>query len=371
MARLFVRIPSFATDYSGAASTISDLGGLAVVHGPTGCIGNFTGYDETRWFSSPKAVFNSALRERDAIMGDDSAVIEALSDACAIHRPSFMAIIGTPVPNLIGCDLEGIAAEAEALTGIPAIGVGTNGYGFYQDGIEKAFAAVERRFPCKWAPEEGRANVLGFTYYDYDSPSAIAKTRDAVSNGGGTIGYFQTADGIERFRITGEAEMNIVVSSSMVNVAERIRKKHGTGYIAASPNSDIGVEAIRRFVAGEGPIATAEGRGHDVLIIGDQVVSNGVRDDIASEFGKGSDVATFFGLHRSLSCDGDVKLRSESGLMDLMKGYKTVVGDALFGGLAPPGMKFVPLAHVAVSGKFMAKETGMNGFHRRLKDAFS
>ena len=76
MSRLCVRMLPLAPDYSGAASVLFDLGGIVVMHDASGCTGNYTSYDEPRWFGSRSSVFCSGLRRSDAVLGNDDKYIE-------------------------------------------------------------------------------------------------------------------------------------------------------------------------------------------------------------------------------------------------------------------------------------------------------
>ncbi|MDR2846177.1 MAG: nitrogenase component 1 [Candidatus Methanoplasma sp.] len=353
MAQLFMSIPTFATDYSGAASFLSDLGGMIIIHGPTGCVGNFTGYDEPRWFNHPKMVFNSALRQKDAILGDDSVIKNKIAEACKIHGPPFVAILGTPIPDLIGCDLDGIAAEIEEETGVPAFGVNTNGYGFYQDGIDEAYSALERRFPLHNEDIGDRTvNVVGCSPLDYFGRSDNITLREMIASAGRNIGYFQTDDALAGFLSAAKADRNVVVSASAVHIAELMKKKHGIPYDAAVPVGSSGAERLQAFLTGGDRDDAPEGKGRRVLVVGDQVISNSIRDMIAHEFDLGSDVATFFQFHPSLAKNGDTHLRGESELEDILGSdrYDVVIGDPVFEPLIKR-QTFIPLPHPATSGR--------------------
>ena len=76
MKNLWISLPAYAPDYSGICSAFFDLGGISVIHDASGCTGNYTGYDEPRWFGSRAKVFCSGLREIDAVMGNDEKLLE-------------------------------------------------------------------------------------------------------------------------------------------------------------------------------------------------------------------------------------------------------------------------------------------------------
>ena len=117
MSRLCIDLPPFAPDYSGAASAFFDLGGIIVMH--------------------------------DAFMGNDEAYIKRTVDAANILNPKVIAYLGSPVPMVIGIDLEGMAYETENMTGVPSFGINTTGEKYYDKGASDVFVKLIRRFAKK------------------------------------------------------------------------------------------------------------------------------------------------------------------------------------------------------------------------------
>ena len=99
----------FAPDQSGAVSVLYELGGIIVICDAGGCTGNVCGFDEPRWFERKSAVFSAGLRDMDAILGRDDRLVAKLVDAAEKVEAGFAAVIGTPVPAVIG--LSGTEAD--------------------------------------------------------------------------------------------------------------------------------------------------------------------------------------------------------------------------------------------------------------------
>ena len=113
MKQISLQLPPFAPDYSGACSALFELGGMIVIHDACGCTGNYTGFDEPRWYDGESQVYCSALRQMDAIMGDDEKLIGRVLRAAEDMHPKFIALMGSPVPTVIGTDFAGIAEEIQ------------------------------------------------------------------------------------------------------------------------------------------------------------------------------------------------------------------------------------------------------------------
>ena len=116
----------FAPDQSGAVSVLYELGGILVICDAGGCTGNVCGFDEPRWFHNKSAVFSAGLRDMDAILGRDDRLVAKLADAADKVEATFAAIIGTPVPAVIGTDYLALKRMSEKKTDLPILTVDAN-----------------------------------------------------------------------------------------------------------------------------------------------------------------------------------------------------------------------------------------------------
>ena len=113
----------FAPDQSGAVSVLYELGGIIVICDAGGCAGNVCGFDEPRWFEQKSAVFSAGLRDMDAILGRDDRLVAKLVDAAEKVEAGFAAIVGTPVPAVIGTDHQALRRMCEKKTDLPVLAV--------------------------------------------------------------------------------------------------------------------------------------------------------------------------------------------------------------------------------------------------------
>ena len=155
MKGLRLYLPPFAPDQSGAVSVLYRLGGLIVICDAGGCTGNICGFDEPRWFQEKSAVFSAGLRDMDAILGRDDRLVSKLCSAARQIKSSFAAIIGTPVPAVIGTDYHALKRMTENKLSMPVLTIDTNGTRLYDEGAAKAFLALFAALP-----DDFRAIVL-------------------------------------------------------------------------------------------------------------------------------------------------------------------------------------------------------------------
>ena len=70
MNRSYRIIPCYTGDVSGVCSALFELGGMVVIHDPSGCNSTYNTHDETRWYDQDSLIFISGLAEIDAVMAD-------------------------------------------------------------------------------------------------------------------------------------------------------------------------------------------------------------------------------------------------------------------------------------------------------------
>ena len=106
-------IPVYTADVSGVCSALFELGGMTVMHDPSGCNSTYNTHDETRWYEQDSLIYISGLTEIDAVMGNDRKLIDDVIDAANRLHPRFIALCGSPVPFLNGTDFHALARIIE------------------------------------------------------------------------------------------------------------------------------------------------------------------------------------------------------------------------------------------------------------------
>lgn len=364
-------IAPFAPDQSGATAVFCELGGLVIILDAGGCAGNVCGFDEPRWFASKSAIFSAGLRDMDAILGRDDKLVEKIGKACKKIDGNFVAVIGTPVPAVIGTDYAALRRMIEKKTGFVAMTVDTNGMELYDDGVRKASLELFRTF----AGTDGNSQVMaqGTGTDDAANRSETAGTKplellgvigatpmdivetetpDDIANyykkeGWQKVSVYGMGAGLEVVRQAGQARKNLVIAPAGLETARYLKKKYGTPYeaeypLATIPGWDVFWENVMKKERNK------------VLIVHQQVLANTLRDAIRRESGAEVTVASWFMLDKELKEDGDVHLREEDQWISLVKdgGYDLIIGESLFMRAVPDyAGDHINLTHFAVSGK--------------------
>ena len=74
-------IPVYTADVSGVCSALYELGGMTVMHDPSGCNSTYNTHDEIRWYDQDSLIFISGLTDIDAIMGNDEKFLQDIEEA--------------------------------------------------------------------------------------------------------------------------------------------------------------------------------------------------------------------------------------------------------------------------------------------------
>lgn len=370
----------FAPDQSGAVSVLYELGGVLVICDAGGCTGNVCGFDEPRWFETRSAVFSAGLRDMDAILGRDDRLVAKLADAAEKLDVTFAAVIGTPVPAVIGTDYRALERMLAKKTELPVLTVNTDGMELYDRGEEKAYLALFGRFAGENVDVEPgniektqtaescdgkrngknedvsvdiedrpRVGIIGMTPQDVSDLKAAEKIRKLYADQGLCAVCYGMGDGLEEVRNASLAAKNVVVSPAALKAAQYLQKKFGTPYEIAYPLVSELVPEVNY-------------QGKKILIVQQQVIANAVRKEIEKRTGEKETIttATWFMRKEEILTDlnvdavDDISLKEEDDFISLVEkeGYDVIFADPCMERMIP-GFEgvFIPLTHFAVSGK--------------------
>lgn len=370
----------FAPDQSGAVSVLYELGGMLVICDAGGCTGNVCGFDEPRWFETRSAVFSAGLRDMDAILGRDDRLVAKLADAAEKLDVTFAAVIGTPVPAVIGTDYRALERMLAKKTELPVLTVNTDGMELYDRGEEKAYLVLFGRFAGENVDVEPgniektqtaescdgkrngknedvsvdiedrpRVGIIGMTPQDVSDLKAAEEIRKLYADQGLRAVCYGMGDGLEEVKKASLTVKNVVVSPAALKAAQYLQKKFGTPYEIAYP---LAPELVPEM----------DYRGKKILIVQQQVIANAMRKEIEKRTGEKEEIttATWFMRKEEILADlrvsaaDDISLKEEDDFISLVgkDGYDVIFADPCMERMIPEfeGI-FIPLTHFAVSGK--------------------
>ncbi len=382
MNRSYRILPCYTGDVSGAASAVYELGGMVVIHDPSGCNSTYNTHDETRWYDKDSLIFISGLSQREAIFGDDEKFIDDIVDAAGKLKPEFVAITSSPIPFMNGTDFNAIAKIVQDRTGIFTFHVQTNGMHDYLVGAGNAFEAVAKHLTPAGKDIEQRKNerikinILGLTPLDFTS-SAASTVREKLADAGFEIvaswSYGCTLSDIKRSCL---ADVNLVVSATGYKAALTLREKYGTPYVCGCPTdtfentiydmiNETAVDKKDRIAYREPAKADTDGVGGleeesvtknaEVILIGEPVIMSSMARTLEQKYHVVTKVACPLELKRTdaevVLRDSDVLCDGEEELETAIKGASFVIADPMYAHILPEGAKLLGLPHLAFSGR--------------------
>ncbi|MDE5884851.1 MAG: nitrogenase component 1 [Oscillospiraceae bacterium] len=363
-------ISTYTADVSGVCSALFELGGMSVIHDASGCNSTYNTHDEPRWYDFDSMVFLSGISEMEAIMGNDEKLIHDVISAAEQLSPKFIALAGTPIPMMVGTDFKAIASVIEKQTGIPCMGIPTNGMHTYVQGVSMAMQTLAEKFVTESMPKTKKisVNLLGVTPLDFSLNGSVQHMHDLLNqNQIEVVSCWCMGDSLENLKLAPSAHVNLVVSYAGIGAAEYLAKKFGIPYLIARPygkafSSEI-IRAIRNLsdypknqknLQNSVLCRNQEIPGNpEIIMIGEGISSESLARAIERETGKtvGTIIATEYDTN-FLSENARIA-RDEAELIPILKNpdLKYLIADPLYQPICPKSVKFIRLGHEGFSGR--------------------
>ena len=335
MKKTYRILPVYTGDVSGFASALYELGGMCVIHDPSGCNSTYNTHDEIRWYDKESLIYISGLNDIDAITGNDDKLIENIVYAAGEMKPKFIALANSPLPYLNGTDFKGICRILEQKTGLPCFYVQTNAMHDYSAGASAAYLAFAKKFlkPLpKRAGNKPGANILGATPLDH------AATRFEMSDEYEIVSNWSYGTSFEEAVKATSADVNIVVSSAGLAAARYMQEEFGIPYKFLGDYLDVRREKSKCYIVGEA------------------VTSGFAASQIKTRYGKDYNVVATTEITDGLLGENDIRCHGEEEIRAALADAEVIIADPLFKLVAPKNAKFIELPHFAMSGRLYLKQ---------------
>ena len=417
MKQVSVTLSTYTADVSGVCSALYELGGMVVIHDPSGCNSTYNTHDEPRWYDMDSLVFISGLSQMDAIMGNDDKFINDIVRAAKELKPRFIALVRTPIPLMTGTDFEGIARVIEKQTQIPVFYFPTSGMQSYVSGAGMALETVARELvlptnanghfkengieienvsnelsvadtkkqnqqklnqseqkqientESKQSNSKIKINILGATPLDFSVNSTLDSIKEFLSKHFEIISTFAMGSSIEDIQKAGEADVNLVISSVGFPAAKVLEERFSTPYVIGTPVKGfagiIAEKLIDAAWTGKSQTAyfsvTSSGKSisratNGIYIIGESVISQSLKAAMALK--QGIDATVICPLETEPEYIGENVLlfSSEEEIKAAIAEAKTVIADPIYKTICADETNFIALPHEAFSGRIYRKE---------------
>ena len=408
MKQVSVTLSTYTADVSGVCSALYELGGMVVIHDPSGCNSTYNTHDEPRWYEMDSLVFISGLSQMDAIMGNDDKFIHDIVRAAKELQPRFIALVRTPIPLMTGTEFEGISRVIEKQTGIPVFYFPTSGMHTYVKGAGMAMETIARELvPAGGESVKERKNkqenplkinILGATPLDFSINSTLDSIKEFLSQHFEIISIFAMGSSIEDIQRAGEADVNLVISSVGVLAAKVLEERFHTPYVIGTPI--IGFENVlaekliesawtkksqtayfsvlqkahKKDTANFTTIQNTEAVSNlkkirsltetieknkvsgNVYIIGESVISQSLKAALALRYGIEAAVICPLETEPEYTEKDVLLLSSEEDIKEAIMDADTVIADPIYKTICSEKVNFVAMPHEAYSGRIYRKE---------------
>lgn len=367
-------LSTYSADTFGVCSALYELGGMVVIHDPSGCNSTYTTHDEPRWFSKPSQIFVSALTEQDAILGNDAKLIADIEAAAKELHPRFICLIPSQIAHMIATDCRAICRILEKKTGIPAFTLPTNSMHYYERGIYFALQKLAD-LACQslsesdaapapdWLSEESLArfvqakapaplcvNVLGATPLDFAMNGSIDSIRHWLEARGCRVTSCWAMDSdLDTILASHRADLNLVVSYGGLGAAHILRERAGIPYLVGVPFPHSAPARTSTAGLTEKP----------AYIIGETVFAESLTRALETALGLPRAAITAIvpmETDSELLQPGTLCLTDECELIPRLHEAGLIIADPLYEPICPKNAAFVPLPHIAFSGRLYEKD---------------
>lgn len=408
MKQVSVTLSTYTADVSGVCSALYELGGMVVIHDPSGCNSTYNTHDEPRWYDMDSLVFISGLSQMDAIMGNDDKFIHDIVRVAKELQPRFIALVRTPIPLMTGTDFEGISRVIKKQTGIPVFYFPTSGMHTYVKGAGMAMETIARELvPAGGESVKERKNkqenplkinILGATPLDFSINSTLDSIKEFLSQHFEIISIFAMGSSIEDIQRAGEADVNLVISSVGVLAAKVLEERFHTPYVIGTPI--IGFENVlaekliesawikksqtayfsvlqkahKKDTANFTTIQNTEAVSNlkkirsltetieknkvsgNVYIIGESVISQSLKAALALRYRIEATVICPLETEPEYTEKDVLLLSSEEDIKEAIMDADTVIADPIYKTICSEKVNFVAMPHEAYSGRIYRKE---------------
>lgn len=263
---------TYTADVSGVCSALYELGGMTVIHDPSGCNSTYSTHDEPRWFDTDSLMFVSGLDEMTAVLGDDNVLIDDVTHAVRDLKPRFVTLCSGSIPHIIAFDCKGVAHLLEKRIGVPMLPVATTGNRSYVAGVGAALTEWVKRFAdplespyrvgssgspdCSAntlegasGPESFSVNLLGVTPLDFSINGNVDAMRKVFEDAGIPVNCCAAmGESFDSLRHIFRASVNVVVSSCGRRLARYMEQTAGIPYVEGTPIGAYGAARLPELV---------------------------------------------------------------------------------------------------------------------------
>lgn len=388
-------ISTYSADTFGVCSALFELGGMIVMHDPSGCNSTYTTHDEPRWYDFDSLIFISALTEQDAVLGrDDKFIHDVVESACQL-QPKFICIIPSQITFLIGTDMRAVAKIIERETHITCFTLPTNSMHYYARGIYYALEwlaawLIKTQRPARLDSQSNklRVNILGVTPLDFATNSAVKSLREYIcASEMELLSCWAIGETLNSLGASLTADVNLVVSYGGLGAARVLERELGIPYVIGVPIGTMQEAISTAIVAAaqdkqprapymsDAPLElvptdmyagtqdnprhaeyTAASKYSTSIIIGESISAQSLAIALERATGNPMQVIAPVESEESILRADTLQLTDEKDIEPRLAHASLIIADPMYRPIAPATATFVSLPHEGFSGRLYARD---------------
>ena len=408
-------LSTYSADTFGVCSALFELGGMIVMHDPSGCNSTYTTHDEPRWYDTDSLIFISGLNEQDAVLGRDDRFIRDVTESARQFQPAFICIIPSQITFLIGTDMKALARIIGQQTGIHCFTLPTNNMHYYTRGIYYALewlatwacqqqestavgpqadqtvatSPASAQIPSTGHPTNPlQVNLLGVTPQDFSLNGADTAMKEWLQTTGfSPQSCWAMGETLDSLIHSTEADVNLVVTYGGLGAARILQQERGIPYVIGTPigamqellaaalRATARDKAIRIPWLGKGPAvlpaapmtagtvdnpaALADAQSAPMqpqLIVGESIYAQSLAAALEAAGCGHYQVIVPVETERALLRPDTLQLTDETDLIPRFAEAKTIIADPMYAPIIPAETQLIRLPHEGFSGRLYAKE---------------
>ena len=221
------------------------------------------------------------------------------------------------------------------------------------DTFERAEQTIKERELDKDETTKKAINILGVTPLDYTPSDTTALFKD-IFHDYEVLSIWARDTSLKELQRSTSANVNIVVSSSGLRLAQYFERTYHIPYVLGSPIGDF---KYKIFKAIEEAISTGKSQNpllhkevsDEHIIIGDAIISHSLGNALYTSY----KMITPLEESKRIIRTGDLASKDEEEIEQALNGARTIIGDPMYQVLT--STPITPLPHLDFSGRLYLK----------------
>lgn len=319
MKRLWKKITPCYSDIYGFLQVIQHSDGFAIVDDSS----RYKNRQRENSVSFMQRNVSSHIREEDVVCGTKEKVLEAYRNCSEISYSQFLLLSSAPCSSMINTDYQEICDFLEKELDFPVGYVFLDGQKDYLYGTGVTLETLGKMLLSVSTDKISNGiNLLGCNLIDFQEDDVVQMETFLEQAGFSVLTKWGANETVEHLKKATSAEINLVVNISGLRLAQFMEETFSIPYVVGCPigekNRKCILEKLRWKKTDSIFSSAPEEEVLEIVIIGEQVLANSIREELLAKGFHGIGVYSFSEMEKKYMSSLDRKLVSEDELKELL-----------------------------------------------------